>query len=57
MVMFRGANAMLEEGLRLEWSANKYLMGTKNTAEGHKAFAKKKGLLSCPLAVGDEEGR
>ena len=41
-VMFRGANATLEEGLRLEWSANKYLMGTEDTAEGHKAFAEKR---------------
>lgn len=41
-IMFRSANTILEEGLRLEWSANKYLMRTEDNAEGNKAFAEKR---------------
>lgn len=41
-VMFRSANTTLEEGLRLEWSANKYLMRTEDYIEGHKAVAEKR---------------
>jgi enoyl-CoA hydratase/carnithine racemase len=41
-VMMRSASVALEEGLRLEWSANKYLMRTDDAAEGHKAFVEKR---------------
>jgi enoyl-CoA hydratase/carnithine racemase len=41
-VMFRSTNAPLEEGLRLEWSANRYLMKTEDCAEGHKAVSEKR---------------
>jgi enoyl-CoA hydratase/carnithine racemase len=41
-VMFRSSNATLEEGLRLEWSANRYLMNTEDSGEGHKAFSEKR---------------
>ena len=44
-VMFRSANATLEEGLRLEWSANRRLMGTEDSVEGHKAAAEKRKAL------------
>jgi len=41
-VMSRSMNAPLEEGLRLEWSANRYLMRTEDSAEGHKAVSEKR---------------
>jgi enoyl-CoA hydratase/carnithine racemase len=44
-VMFRSANATLEEGLRLEWSANRHLMHTEDYVEGHKAVAEKRKPL------------
>jgi len=41
-VMFRSSNATLEEGLRLEWSANRYLMRTEDSEEEHRAFSEKR---------------
>jgi enoyl-CoA hydratase/carnithine racemase len=41
-IMFRSTNAPLEEGLRLEWSANRYLMRTEDSVEGHKAVSEKR---------------
>jgi len=41
-VMYRSLNASLEEGLRLEWSALRYLMRTQDYEEGVKSFSEKR---------------